>query len=164
MDECRGPGQFKCKFTQAEDTRLTEIVKQCGCRNWAIIAGKMPDRNARQCRERWVNYINPVLERTALSPAEELLLNEKFTELGPQWQIIATFFSGRSKNFIKNHWAMKHKTMKAISGHIVMKEERNSDPPFPAQPPSDDFRSFDSLIPNEQKEDIFWETMVPGCF
>jgi hypothetical protein len=75
-----------------------------------------------------------------------------------------TFFSGRSKNFIKNHWAMKHKKMEAISGHIVMKEERNFDPPFPAQPPSDDFRSFDSLVLDEEKEDIFWETMVPGRF
>jgi hypothetical protein len=164
MDERRGPGRFKCKFTPAEDIRLTEVVQECGCRNWATVAGKMPERNARQYRERWLNYINLVLDRNPLSPAEEDLLNEKFAELRPRWQLIVTFFSGRSKNFIKNHWMMKHKTMETISGYIVMKEERNSDPPFPAQPRPDCFRSFDSLIPDEEKEDIFWETMVLGCF
>jgi hypothetical protein len=164
MDEPRGPGRFKCKFTLAEDTRLTEIVQECGCKNWPIVAGKISDRNARQCRERWMNYINPVLDHNPLSPAEEHLLNEKFAEFGPRWQLIVTFFSGRSQNFIKNHWIMKHKIMETISDYMVMKEERDSNPPFPAQPRPDCFRNFDSLIPDEEKEDIFWETMVPGCF
>jgi hypothetical protein len=49
---------------------------------WLQQLGDCFSTDARQCRERGMNYINPVLDRTPLSPAEEHLLNEKFTELG----------------------------------------------------------------------------------
>jgi hypothetical protein len=92
-----------------EDIRLRQIVAHFGCGNWSFVATQMPGRNSRQCRERWVNYINPELNHHPLSRAEDLLLESKHEELGPQWQLIATFLPGRSKNLLKNHWISKQR-------------------------------------------------------
>jgi hypothetical protein len=67
----------------AEDRRLTEIVQQCGSKNWAFIVREMLGRNPYSYCERSTNYINPVLDTTPLSPAEDDLLDEKFSEHGP---------------------------------------------------------------------------------
>jgi hypothetical protein len=37
--------------------------------------------------------------------AEDRLLFEKFTEFGPKWAFIETYFNGRSEANIKNRWA-----------------------------------------------------------
>jgi hypothetical protein len=103
-----GP-RFKWKFTPLEDIRLTEVVLRCGCQNWGDVARYMPGRNPRQCRERWMNYINPQLSHTPLTAEEDLLLEKKYNEIGSHWKLIASFFPGRSRNFIKNYWMAKHK-------------------------------------------------------
>jgi hypothetical protein len=109
MDRASRQSTLKLKFTQMEDIRLIQIVSRYGCGNWNFIAAQIPGRNARQCRERWVNYINPELNHQPLSRAEDLLLETKYEELGPRWQLIATFLPGRSKNLLKNHWMSKQR-------------------------------------------------------
>jgi hypothetical protein len=143
MVEGRGTGRFKHKFTPIEDFRLTAIVRQYGCRNWDLIAAQMSERNARQCRERWMNYLNPALDQTPFSIPEEHLLDEKLAAFGPRWQFIATFFPGRSPNFIRNHWNAK--------------EKRNADPSVLAQPPPLFFGVFDKFQDDERE--IFWENL-----
>jgi hypothetical protein len=104
---------FKWKFSQVEDLRLAEVVAKYGPANWTVIAGQMPGRNARQCRERWTNYIKPGLHHTPLSPEEDMLLEQKCLEIGPRWQLIVTFFPGRARNCLKNHWIAKHRRLHA---------------------------------------------------
>jgi hypothetical protein len=104
-----GPGQAKIKFTSMEDARLKELVGQYGTNNWAAVASDMGDRTARQCRERWTNYINPTIIFSPWTPDEEALLDQKFAEYGSSWQAIAVFFPTRSKNQIKNHWTTRRK-------------------------------------------------------
>jgi hypothetical protein len=105
----RCPGQYKVKFTASEDARLKELVARYGTNSWSTIAAEMPDRNARQCRERWTNYINPSIVFSPWTASEEALLDQKFAEYGTNWQVIAAFFPNRSKNQIKNHWTTQHK-------------------------------------------------------
>jgi hypothetical protein len=65
----------------------------------------MGRRNARQCRERYKNYLSPQFHNDPWTPAEERLLTEKVKELGQKWSKIATFFKGRSDVNVKNQWA-----------------------------------------------------------
>jgi hypothetical protein len=99
MDDLRGPGRCKCKFAPCEDVKLTQAVRRYGCGNWAAVALPMPGRNPRQCRERRRNYIDPNLEHSPLTSAEERLLGEKFGEYGARWQIIASSFPERERTF-----------------------------------------------------------------
>jgi hypothetical protein len=50
-----------------------------------------------------------VLDDTPLRPDEERLLDEKVSEHGSRWQLIASFFPHRGRNMIKNNWLIRHK-------------------------------------------------------
>jgi hypothetical protein len=111
MDLHKAQGHFRCKFSPAEDLKLREVVEQLGSADWASVATHMAPRNARQCRERWTNYLNPSLVNAPWTASEESLLEEKFAEFGTKWQVIAVFFPSRSKNDIKNHWISNQRNL-----------------------------------------------------
>jgi hypothetical protein len=95
----------KSKFDPKEDHLLTELVTKMGPVDWHQIATQIPGRNARQCRERWNNYVNPVLVKEEWRSEEDERLMRKYRELGPKWYAIAGFFEGRSKNDIRNRFS-----------------------------------------------------------
>jgi hypothetical protein len=154
----------KAKFTPGEDERLRMMVEQLGPTDWLAISHAMPNRDARQCRERWMNYVNPVLLHVPWTPDEEHLLKEKFREYGAQWQVIALFFPTRSRNQIKHHWQSRPKGK--LAQRTVPAPARESDPisrelceiPMP-----------NPVLCNEgfsepQQESIFWGDSFEGVF
>ena len=92
----------KCKFTPDEDTRLKELVLLYGEGDWARVAKEMGNRNARQCRERWRNYMNPTLSKESWTAVEDQRLLEKYHEIGAHWNTIARSFPNRSINCVRN--------------------------------------------------------------
>jgi hypothetical protein len=94
----------KSKFSQFEDAQLRHVIARGICRDWSEVAREIPGRNARQCRERWNNYVNPDLSRAKWTDEEERLLIRQYQEHGSKWQVIAKSFPHRSKNQIKNRW------------------------------------------------------------
>lgn len=100
-----GPSSKKVKFTKAEDAKLAMLVAEYSDNDWKTIAEHMAPRTARQCRERWTNYVNPSLSKDPWTPEEDLLLIEKHKEFGNHWKIIERYFNNRSKNNIKHRWA-----------------------------------------------------------
>jgi hypothetical protein len=75
-----------------------------------------------------------------------------------------TIFPGRDKNFIKNHWIAKQKRMESISRSLMIQEQLLSDSPILVPTRPDSFRTFDGLFQEKEKEDIFCQTMMSGCF
>lgn len=101
----------KVKFSSEEDARLLKAVKQYGTCHWKLIAQMLDGRNARQCRERWANYLNPDIAQKEWTPEEEALLMQKYNQLGPKWHSIAYYFKKRSTNQIKNRYAVMKRRM-----------------------------------------------------
>jgi hypothetical protein len=99
-------GTAKRKFTPEEDDRLTAIVNQLGDSNWKRIACYMGDRDCRQCRERWKNYLAPNVCKDPWTAEEDRLLQAKYRELGSQWAMIARFFPSRTDVNLKNRWVV----------------------------------------------------------
>jgi hypothetical protein len=97
-------GSHKHKFTPAEDIKLAELVAVHGESNWTTIAELMPNRNVRQCRERWSIYLSPAVKTGPWSEAEDSLLVNKFKEIGPKWKKLEEFLPGRTDISIKNHY------------------------------------------------------------
>ena len=64
----------------------------------------MQTRNARQCKDRYTNYLSPQINLNPWSQEEDDLLIKKVNELGNKWVKISKFFIGRSDNSIKNRW------------------------------------------------------------
>jgi hypothetical protein len=118
----------KKKFELREDNLLTTAVRVHGTSNWSLVALAVPGRSARQCRERWNNYVNPNLHNEAWTDQEDSLLLEKFRELGPKWHRIAKYFEGRARNKVRNRiFALQHRGLRdtdfsharAIEGEIT---------------------------------------------
>ena len=118
----------KAKFTDEEDKLLTTLVCEAKEKDWFAIAKNMNNRNARQCRERWNNYLDPNLVKDEWSELDDKLLMKKFIEIGSHWNSIARFFPGRSGNSIRNRYLMiqrhhKKKTKKNKKNLIFKKKE-----------------------------------------
>lgn len=96
------PKRVRQKFFPEEDQTLRRLVERHGTDRWDLIAGQMPGRNVRQCRERWKHYLSGKVGRIDWSPEEILLLKEKYNQLGPKWTKIASFFENKTDIQIKN--------------------------------------------------------------
>jgi hypothetical protein len=92
------------KFTDQEDTQLRDLVERFGSENWEHIARFIPTRTARQCRDRYNNYLLNSLITTPWTSAEDAILIEQYHQIGPKWSDIAKLLNGRSGNHIKNRW------------------------------------------------------------
>ena len=96
------------KFTQQEDERLISLIKENGAKRWKSIARKMSGKTARQCRDRYMNYLREGLGNRPWTDDEDYLLSQKVKEIGTHWSKIVIFFKGRSTNNIKNRWYTFH--------------------------------------------------------
>jgi hypothetical protein len=92
------------KFSPEDDARLRELVAEHGANSWRAIAKLMPDRNSRQCRERWLNYLNPSLNTNAWTPDEDGLLERAHAAVGPRWVYLTKFFPTRTDAMLKNRF------------------------------------------------------------
>jgi hypothetical protein len=70
--------------------------------NWSVIATQIPGRNARQCRDRWNNYLNPIISKQPWSDNEDDMLLKRYDQFGTHWHMIATYFVGRTTNEVRN--------------------------------------------------------------
>lgn len=92
------------KFTPEEDKLLTKLINKYGTDNWFKISKQMKGRKSRQCRDRWLFYLNPDINNGEWKAEEDELLQKKYEELGPCWKKIATFLTGRTEISVKNRW------------------------------------------------------------
>lgn len=53
---------------------LTKLIKKYGPKKWAKIAQKIPQREGKQCWERWHNHLDPNIKKIQWSEKEEWLL------------------------------------------------------------------------------------------
>jgi hypothetical protein len=103
------PYARRAKFEPREDGILTATVHARGTSNWSDVAAALPGRTARQCRERWNNYVNPNLNTGPWTSSEDSFLLQKYQELGRKWHLIAGFFNGRARNEIRNRFLILHR-------------------------------------------------------
>ncbi|MDR1434865.1 MAG: hypothetical protein LBI77_00460 [Puniceicoccales bacterium] len=97
-------GVKKNKWCESEDQQLIDLVKKYGIKDWVSIAKHIPNRRPKQCRERWLNFINPSRKIGVWSSKEDQILLNKVRKMGKKWTKIAAFLPGRTDNDVKNRW------------------------------------------------------------
>ncbi|CAN0533132.1 unnamed protein product, partial [Ectocarpus sp. 12 AP-2014] len=90
-------------WTKDEDDRLNSLVRIFGVK-WSQISDHMPGRVGKQCRERYLNHLDPSLHHGPWTEEEERLLLSLHARLNNQWAEIARQIPGRSDNDVKNRW------------------------------------------------------------
>jgi hypothetical protein len=92
-------------FSPDEDVMLTRLVQQFGIRAWEQITWFMPHRTARQCRDRYKNYLNELNHSVRpWTSDEDDAIRARFGEMGPKWVEIAHHLPGRCGNDVKHRW------------------------------------------------------------
>ena len=93
----------RVRFTKEEDELLKQLVNNQSQPNWNEISRYMKSRTARQCRERYNNYLRPNLVNGPWTQEEDELLIELYEKYGPKWSFISQSFNSRSPVNLKNH-------------------------------------------------------------
>lgn len=92
----------KSKFSTEDDNKLRKLVSQYGTKSWSLIASKFKNRNSRQCRDRWNNYLSPKNNHSKWSNNEDIQLMNLFLMIGKQWSKLALFFPKRTPVNVRN--------------------------------------------------------------
>ena len=98
------PALLKGSWTRQEDETIIKYVAHHGTKSWARLAALLPGRIGKQCRERWVNHLNPTINHGPWTPAEDQLLIDLHSQFGNHWTKIGEMMPSRSDNAIKNRW------------------------------------------------------------
>lgn len=57
------PKLVKGPWTVEEDNIIVNTVTQFGAKKWSHIAKSLPGRTGKQCRERWINQLDPDISK-----------------------------------------------------------------------------------------------------
>ena len=68
------------------------------------IAQSMGCRTGKQCRERYINQLDPDVKKSAWSVEENNLIISLFPKFGTRWSQYLPYLPGRSDNAIKNRY------------------------------------------------------------
>ena len=110
------PHNKRKKWSYQEDRSLKTIIREYGNDNWKIISEKMKEknfnRNPKQCRERWNNQVNPMINHSPWTNSEIELFYELYKEKGNHWCEISKYMPGRTENQVKQYAYNNIKTKK----------------------------------------------------
>jgi hypothetical protein len=91
-------------FSKEEDNMIKQLYEEFGMRNWNRISQFLPARKAKNCRDRYLNYLQPNLKTEDWTAEEDSDLLKLVQQYGKKWMIISELLPGRSPISTKNRF------------------------------------------------------------
>jgi hypothetical protein len=95
----------KQAWTEQEDQTLLQKVQEFGPHKWSNVATFLDNRTGKQCRERWIDHLDPAVNKGPWTKEEDRKIVKLHREYGNQWmRIVQELGTNRTANAVKNHW------------------------------------------------------------
>lgn len=95
----------KGAWTYEEDKLLKACINKYGEGKWHLVPQRAGlNRCRKSCRLRWLNYLNPNINRESITEDEADMIIRLHNLLGNRWSLIAARLPGRTANDVKNYW------------------------------------------------------------
>lgn len=116
------PGIRRGKWSEEEDKRLTLAIAAYGSKNWIKVQKHVPGRTDVQCRERWVNILDPNLKNESWTPEEDQRLIEAVRQCEKgKWSKVAALCFPRTDNQCWRRWkSLNRKKLKKENNNQIM--------------------------------------------
>ncbi|XP_010243798.1 PREDICTED: uncharacterized protein LOC104587774 isoform X2 [Nelumbo nucifera] len=111
------------RWTADEDKRLKVAVMLFGPKTWMKIAQFVPGRTQVQCRERWVNSLDPSLNLGPWTEEEDSRLKAAILQHGYCWSKVAASVPPRTDNQCRRRWKVlyPHEVPLAQAARMIQK-------------------------------------------
>jgi hypothetical protein len=124
----------KGNWTEQEDLLLLQWVEVHGPNKWTECARRIEGRCGKQCRERWMNTLDPRVKRGNWKEHEQMEIFSQMQKNWSSWATISKHLPGRTENAIKNYFYSSVRRLKATSLFrfldLVLFEEGSSEGRF----------------------------------
>ena len=103
----------KGNWMPEEDDILLRWVGENGATKWTECSKLIRGRCGKQCRERWVNILNPCVKKGNWSDEEQGLIFENLHRYHTSWSAMSKVLPGRTENSIKNYFYSSIRRLKS---------------------------------------------------
>lgn len=103
----------KGNWTSQEDDLLFLWVDQHGPTKWTECSKEIKGRCGKQCRERWVNILNPNVKKGNWSDHEQDVIFNNLSTYNTSWSAMSHILPGRTENSIKNYFYSSVRRLKS---------------------------------------------------
>ncbi|CAD8104972.1 unnamed protein product [Paramecium sonneborni] len=106
------PVQKSINWDPKEDEIISSLMNEQDEKHiWTFIALELYNQNGgqfirtpKQVRERWMNYLNPKLNKSNWTQREDIQLLTNILKNGKRWSQLSTILQGRTENQVKNRF------------------------------------------------------------
>jgi myb proto-oncogene protein len=109
-------------FRPDEDRILEQRVREFGTSSWDRVAVDLPDRTARQCRERWTHHLSMNKQDSPWTPQEDSIIWSMVQEIGSKWTRISSNLVCRSDYQVKCRWRFLCRRRRRICHRIESRQ------------------------------------------
>ncbi|CAN6607788.1 pre-mRNA-splicing factor Cef1p [Trichomonascus vanleenenianus] len=90
-------------WTNVEDELLKTAIQKYGLNEWRRVASLLPRKNAKQCKARWDEWLNPEIKKTEWSKEEDEKLLSLAKFYPSQWRTIASFIGRTASQCLERY-------------------------------------------------------------
>jgi hypothetical protein len=107
------------QWTNTEDEILKAGMQKYGMNNWERVASLIDTHSARECKDRWYQFLDPTINKGEWSRAEEEKLVEYHDLFPEQWAVIASQIERRTAWQCEQHYeALLQRVQAAGNGDV----------------------------------------------